>query len=59
MNPIDNKNLEEILHRLIVDIANDKEVLYRMTTKESFADAVVAMQHLFIFKPKKESSNVR
>ena len=50
----DNKDLEEILHRLIVDIANDKEVLYRMTTKKSFADALIAMQHLFLFQPKKD-----
>lgn len=52
MNPQDQEDLEAILHRLIVDIANDKEVLYRMTTKKSFADACVAMQHLFLAQPK-------
>jgi hypothetical protein len=44
----DNKDLEEILHRLIVDIANDKEIFYRMTTKKSFADLVYMMRHLFL-----------
>ena len=51
---LENKNLEEILHRLIVDIANDKEVFYRMTTKESFADLCVMMQHLFLAETKKD-----
>ena len=51
---LENKNLEEILHRLIVDMANDKEVLYRMTTKKSFADALIAMQHLFLAETKKD-----
>ena len=39
----DNKNLEEILHRLIVDIANDKQVFYRMSTKQSFVELCVMM----------------
>jgi hypothetical protein len=43
----DNKNLEEILHRLIVDIAKDKEVFYRMSTKQSFVELCVMMRHLF------------
>jgi len=51
----DNKNLEEILHRLIVDIANDKQVFYRMSTKQSFADLCVMMRHLF--QPKKWKAN--
>ena len=47
MNPTDQEDLESILHRLIVDIANDKQVFYRMSTKQSFADLCVMMRHLF------------
>ena len=54
MNPIDKEDLESILHRLIVDIAKDKEVFYRMSTKQSFAELVHMMQHLFLYQPKKE-----
>lgn len=53
MNPIDKEDLESILHRLIVDIAKDKEVFYRMSTKQSFADLVHMMQHLFQYQSKK------
>jgi len=53
MNPTDREDLESILHRLIVDIAKDKEVFYRMSTKQSFADLVHMMQHLFQFQDKK------
>lgn len=52
MNPIDKEDLESILHRLIVDIAKDKEVMYRMMSKESFAELVHMMRHLF--QPKKD-----
>ena len=54
MNSTDQEDLESILHRLIVDIANDKEVFYRMTTKKSFADLCVMMQHLFLAETKKD-----
>ena len=54
MNPTDREDLEAILHRLIVDIAKDKEVFYRMSTKQSFAELVHMMQHLFLYQPKKE-----
>ena len=47
MNSTDQEDLESILHRLIVDIANDKQVFYRMSTKQSFADLCVMMRHLF------------
>jgi len=54
MNPTDKEDLESILHRLIVDIAKDKEVFYRMSTKESFAQLCMMMRHLFQYQPKKE-----
>ena len=54
INPTDREDLESILHRLIVDIAKDKEVFYRMSTKESFAQLCVMMRHLFQYQPKKE-----
>jgi len=54
MNPTDREDLESILHRLIVDIAKDKEVFYRMATKESFAELCVMMRHLFQYQAKKE-----
>ena len=54
MNPIDKEDLESILHRLIVDIAKDKEVFYRMSTKQSFAELCVMMRHLFLFNHKKD-----
>jgi hypothetical protein len=47
MNPTDRKDLEAILHRLIVDIAKDKEVLYRLASKQSFAELLSMMTHLF------------
>jgi len=47
MNPTDREDLESILHRLIVDIAKDKEVFYHMSTKQSFVELCVMMQHLF------------
>jgi len=53
MNPTDREDLESILHRLIVDIAKDKEVFYRMATKESFVNLVCMMKHLFQYQPKK------
>jgi hypothetical protein len=53
INPTDREDLEAILHRLIVDIAKDKEVFYRMSTKQSFAELVHMMQHLFLYQPKK------
>jgi len=52
MNSTDREDLESILHRLIVDIAKDKEVLYRLTNKQSFADLLHMMQHLF--QPRKD-----
>ena len=52
MHPIDKEDLESILHRLIVDIAKDKEVFYRMSTKQSFVELCVMMRHLF--QPKKD-----
>jgi hypothetical protein len=54
MNPTDREDLESILHRLIVDIAKDKEVMYRMMSKQSFADLVHMMKHLFQYQPKKD-----
>jgi hypothetical protein len=47
MNSTDQEDLESILHRLIVDIAKDKEVFYRMSTKQSFVELCVMMRHLF------------
>ena len=55
MNPIDQEELESILHRLIVDIAKDKEVFYRMSTKQSFVELCVMMRHLF--QPKTWKAN--
>ena len=54
MNSTDQEDLESILHRLIVDIAKDKEVLYRLTNKQSYTDLLHMMQHLFYYPPKKE-----
>ena len=54
MNPTDREDLESILHRLIVDIAKDKEVFYRMATKESFANLVCMMKHLFQYQSKED-----
>jgi hypothetical protein len=54
MNPIDKEDLESILHRLIVDIAKDKEVFYRMSTKQSFVELCGMMRHLFQYQPKKD-----
>jgi hypothetical protein len=54
MHPIDKEDLESILHRLIVDIAKDKEVFYRMSTKQSFVELCGMMRHLFQYQPKKD-----
>jgi len=47
MNPIDEKDLESILHRLIVDIAKNKEVLCYLASKQSLAELLHMMGHLF------------
>lgn len=54
IHPMDKEELESILHRLIVDIAKDKEVFYRMSTKQSFVELCVMMRHLFQYQPKKD-----
>ena len=46
MNPIDEKDLESILHRLIVDIAKNKEVLCYLASKQSLAELMHMMGHL-------------
>lgn len=47
MNPIDEKDLESILHRLVVDIAKNKEVLCYLASKQSLAELLHMMGHLF------------
>ena len=47
MNPIDEKDLESILHRLVVDIAKNKEVLCYLASKQSLAELLQMMGHLF------------
>ena len=40
---------EELLKNLLIDIAKDRDAVRIMTTKKSMADAVVAMQHLWLW----------
>ena len=47
MNPIDEKDLEAILQRLIVDIAKNKEVLCYLASKQSLAELLHMMGHLY------------
>jgi len=47
MNPIDEKDLEAILHRLLVDIAKNKEVLCYLASKRLLAELLHMMGHLF------------
>jgi hypothetical protein len=47
MNPIDEKDLESVLHRLIVDIAKNKDVLCYLASKQSLAELLHMMGHLF------------
>lgn len=47
MNPIDEKDLEAILHRLIVEIAKNKEVLCYLASKQSLAELLHMMGHLY------------